>query len=195
MPEPHPGSIAAIIILAYLLGSLSFGIIYSRLRGTDVRTQDLPGGSGIYRSYGLGPAITVVILDVLKGALAAYAAQRLTPGWEWTAVFAVVTGHNYPIYFRFNGGGGIAPFIGALAVTAPLTITATLAVALTFMPLYKRFLQVRIGLNVIPATAAVALPIGLLIAARTGGWRDLLAGAVAMAVRAAHLLKQEPPKT
>lgn len=177
-------------LLAYLLGSLSFGILYSRARGGDVRDRDMPGGSGIYRQYGLAAALLVVALDIGKGALAASLALALAPDWTWLAVFAVVLGHNYPVFFRFDGGGGIAPLIGALLVVTPLPTIVTLAVAFSLMPLYKRFLQSRLRLNVIPVATALALPVGMLVAARQGGLPDLFAGALAMAVRAVHLLRR-----
>lgn len=181
---------AFVALLAYLLGSLSFGILYSRARGEDVRRVDAPGGSGIYRQYGWRAALLVVALDVLKGVLAVLLARLLAPEWTWLAVLGVVLGHNYPVFFRFDGGGGIAPLLGALSVSAPVALTAALAGAFVFMPLYRALLQPRLKLNVIPAAAALAVPLGLLIAARAGGLPDVLAGGAAMAVRAVQLLRQ-----
>lgn len=175
--------------LAYLLGSLSFGILYSRWRGGDVRTVDAPGASGIYRQYGLGPALLVMILDVLKGVLAVMFALNWAPDWTWVAVFMVVFGHNYPVYFRFDGGGGIAPLIGALLVSAPAALALTLVIGVLVMPVYRYFFQAHVKLNVIPVATAVAVPIGLMFAARSGELPEFLAGSAAMAVRALHLLK------
>lgn len=177
-------------LLAYLLGSLSFGILYSRLRGRDVRQVDAPGGSGIYRQYGLGPAILVTVLDILKGAAAVAVAQSIAPGAVWLAVAAVILGHNYPVFFRFDGGGGIAPLLGALALCAPLPITAMVVVGLLFMPIYKATLQQRLKFNVIPAATALAVPVGLAVAARTADVPEVASGILAMAVRAIHLLRQ-----
>jgi acyl-phosphate glycerol 3-phosphate acyltransferase len=176
-------------VSAYLLGSVSFGILYSRLRGRDVREVDAPGGSGIYRQYGLWPALTVTLLDILKGTLAALLARVVDPQFVWLAVGAVVLGHNYPVFFRFDGGGGIAPLLGGLALAAPVALLALLGTAALFMPLYKAALQRTVKLNVIPATAVVAVPVGLVVAALYGGLAAMLAGALAMAVRAVHLLR------
>ncbi|PYE51095.1 glycerol-3-phosphate acyltransferase [Deinococcus yavapaiensis] len=181
-----------IAIAAYLLGSLSFGILYSRLRGGDIRERDLPGGSGIYRQYGLAAAILVVALDMLKGVLAVLFAYAVAPDFTWLACAFVVLGHTYPVFYRFDGGGGIAPLLGALAVVAPLPLAVMLIVALAFMPLYTRFLQPTFKIYPIPAATVLAVPLGLLLAARFGGVWDLLAGGLAMFVRALQLLRKKP---
>ena len=177
-----------VALLAYLLGSLSAGILYSRARGQDVRDRDLPGGSGMYRQYGARVAILVTLLDALKGVAAVLIARALTPDTTWVATLFVVLGHCYPAYFRLNGGGGIAPLIGALLAAAPTTIGLTALVALAVMAPYKWLLQRTVRLNVVPVATAVAVPVGLLFALRHGGFADLLAGGAAMLIRAAHLL-------
>lgn len=182
----------AVALAAYLLGSLSFGILYSRLRGGDIRDRDLPGGSGVYRQYGLGAAVLVVALDVLKGVLAVLIARAIDPDLTWIACAFVVLGHTYPVFFRFDGGGGIAPLLGALGVVAPLPLAVMLLVAFAFMPLYKRFLQPALKIYPIPAATVLVVPIGLLLAVRFGGVWDLLAGGLAMFVRALQLLGKKP---
>ncbi|AFZ68410.1 glycerol-3-phosphate acyltransferase [Deinococcus peraridilitoris] len=179
-----------VALIAYLLGSLIFGVIYSRARGHDVRAHDAPGASGIYRQYGIFAALLVFVLDILKGSLAVLAAQLLAPDWTWLAVGAVIIGHNYPVFFGFNGGAGIAPLIGALAVSSPVVLLVVLGVGLLFIPLYRRLWQTRLKLAAVPAASLLAVPLGLLFAARTGELPELLAGAVAMAVRSVQLLRQ-----
>lgn len=174
--------------LAYLLGSLSAGILYSRMRGQDVRDHDLPGGSGMYRQYGARVAVLVTFLDAAKGAAAVLIARALTPDATWIATLFVVLGHCYPAYFRFNGGGGIAPLLGALLAAAPVTLGLTALVALLVMAPYKWLLQRTVRLNVVPVATAIAVPVGLLFATRHGGFADLLAGGAGMLLRAAHLL-------
>jgi len=188
MPADMP---LAAFFVCYLLGSLVAGVLYSRLRGEDIRARDLPGGSGTYRQYGLAAAVGVSLFDILKGAAAALLAGALAPGHAWVGALGVVLGHCYPLFFRFRGGGGVAPLLGALLVAAPLTLAGTLLAALAVIPLYRRTLQPRVGLNAIPAAAAVAVPLGGLLALRYGGLPDLLAGGAAMAVRAADLLARE----
>lgn len=183
-------SLAAAFVLSYLLGSLVAGVVYSRRRGDDIRGRDLPGGSGTYRQYGRGAAVLVSALDILKGALAVWLAAEVAPGSGALATFGVVLGHCYPVFFGWRGGGGIAPFLGAMLVVAPWTILATLALALAVIPLYKATAQSRLRLNAIPFAAALALPVGALIAARLGGLGAFLAGSAAMALRAGHLLAE-----
>lgn len=176
-------------LVSYLLGSLVAGILYSRLRGEDIRGRDLPGGSGTYRQYGRGAAIAVTLADALKGALAVALARWIAPDFTWLATLMVVLGHCYPVLFRFRGGGGIAPFLGALLVAAPLTLAGLLAFALAVIPVYKATLQPRLKLNAVPFATVVSLPVGALLAASLGGLPDLLAGFAVMGVRAVHLLR------
>lgn len=177
-----------VAVLSYLLGSLVTGVLYSRARGADILGRDLPGGSGTYRQFGRNAAILVTAGDILKGVLAALMARALIPEQAWIATLAVVLGHCYPLFFRFRGGGGIAPLMGALLVVAPLTLLGTLALGLALIPLYRATLQSRLNLNAVPFATAVAVPLGVLLSLRYGGLADLLAGGAAMAVRAAHLL-------
>lgn len=184
-----PGVLAVLMFtLSYLLGSLVSGILYSRYRGEDIRSRDLPGGSGTFRQYGRQAAILVSGLDILKGVLAAALTRFIAPELVWLAVGAVVLGHCYPVFFRFRGGGGIAPFLGGMLVAAPWTTLGTLATALVIIPLYKATLQNRLKLNAIPFATGIAVPVGLLLAGRYGGMAAFLAGSGAMALRAAHLL-------
>ncbi len=183
-----------VAVLSYLLGSLVTGVLYSRARGADILGRDLPGGSGTYRQFGRNAAILVTAGDILKGALAVLLARVLTPELTWLATLAVVLGHCYPLFFRFRGGGGIAPLMGALLVSAPLILLGMLAVALTLIPLYRATLQGHLKLNAVPFATAVAVPVGLLLSLREGGLADLLAGGAAMAVRAIHLLAFPAPQ-
>ncbi|MFC3832173.1 MULTISPECIES: glycerol-3-phosphate acyltransferase [Deinococcus] len=181
-----------VFAVSYLLGSLVAGVLYSRRRGEDIRGRDLPGGSGTYRQYGVGAAVLVTVLDIVKGAVAAGVGLILAPEATWVAMLGVVLGHCYPLYFRFQGGGGIAPLLGALLVAAPLTLAGMVGTGLLLIPLYRATLQSRVNLNAVPFATAVAVPVGLLLATRYGGLSDLLAGGAAMAVRAAHLLVRPP---
>lgn len=177
-----------VAVLSYLLGSVVVGVLYSRARGADIQGRDLPGGSGTYRQFGRNAAILVTAGDILKGVLAVALARLLTPELIWPATLAVVLGHCYPVFFRFRGGGGIAPLMGALLVAAPLLLLGTLALGLSLIPLYRATLQGRLKLNAVPFATAVAVPMGLLLSLRYGGLADLLAGGAVMAVRAVHLL-------
>ena len=109
------------IVLSYLVGSISFSVLYGKLiKGVDVRNHGSgnAGATNTLRVLGIGPAITALTLDLLKGMGSVYLARSLSPE-EWLPVvcgIAAIIGHNWPIWFRFKGGKGIATAIGVLSV-------------------------------------------------------------------------------
>lgn len=111
------------IIGSYLLGSLNFAIIFSKfLKKADIRERDHAGASGVFRQYGPFLGTLTLILDLLKGAVVGYLAIILSIG-TWGLVLsglAVVAGHDWPIFFGFSGGGGLATLFGFLVVTLPV---------------------------------------------------------------------------
>ena len=117
--------IAAMIVLAYLLGSISSAILLCRLyHYPDPRTAGSgnPGATNMLRLHGILPAIFVLFFDILKGALPVYSAYLLgiTPiGLSFVAIAACL-GHIYPIYFQFKGGKGVATAFGAITPIDPL---------------------------------------------------------------------------
>ncbi len=100
-------------ILAYLLGSLSFAILLSRLAGgPDPRAERLadPGATNMLRVAGKKLAVMTLIGDLVKGLLPVLLAKLLgQPAAEqaWIGLAAVL-GHLYPLYFHFRGGKGVA---------------------------------------------------------------------------------------
>lgn len=113
-----------LVILSYLIGSISFACIISRLfKGIDIRTvgDKNAGAANIYRHVGLIPAILVFMLDTLKGAavilLASYFGAPLII--IFGCGFSVIVGHTWPIFFRFRGGRGVATVVGILLVLMP----------------------------------------------------------------------------
>lgn len=104
-----------IIILGYFIGSLTWGIILTKvIKKSDVREKDYPGGSGVTRQFGLGLGSIVGLLDILKGSLIAYIAIKYSKT-DLTIILSYITlilGNNYPIYFRFKGGQGVGATIG-----------------------------------------------------------------------------------
>jgi acyl phosphate:glycerol-3-phosphate acyltransferase len=183
----------ALVAMAYLVGSVQTGVIYSRLRGADIRGQDAPGGSGIYRTYGLKPAILVTVLDMAKGALVAFVALNLEPAALPWAILAVVLGHNYPIFFGFNGGAGIAPGYGTLLVARSWDALSLLVLLIVVGAVYKYTLQRWLGIFVIPFASFVSLAIMLTINYVKGqGFIEMLVFTLAMTVRSVQLLLQKP---
>lgn len=111
---------------AYFSGSVLFAIPVSRLwRLPDPRTINSgnPGASNVYRSGGAAPAAATLILDALKGALPVWLAQLAGLSVPVQAMIALcaVTGHMVPLFYRFQGGKGVATALGCGLVLAPLT--------------------------------------------------------------------------
>jgi len=117
--------------IAYLLGSIDFGVIVPRMFGVDIYATGSgnPGTSNVFRSLGKGPAALVLFGDGAKGALAA-AIGTLWAGTvsntvsvETLAVacaFFAVVGHVLPVWHRFHGGRGVATAIGGAIFLAPV---------------------------------------------------------------------------
>jgi glycerol-3-phosphate acyltransferase PlsY len=125
----------ALLVAAYLLGSLSGSLLLGRLRGVDIRTlgSGNAGGTNALRTQGWRFALGVVLVDVGKGALAAWLATRVMPGpthatWILAAVLAAVAGHVWPVFHGFRGGKGAATLVGGLAVAWPQALVPVLAV-------------------------------------------------------------------
>jgi glycerol-3-phosphate acyltransferase PlsY len=125
----------ALLVAAYLLGSLSGSLLLGRLRGVDIRTQGSgnAGGTNALRTQGWRFALGVVLIDVGKGALAAALAMRLAhalpgTGWAFAAVLAAVVGHVWPVFHGFRGGKGAATLVGGLAVLWPQALVPVLGV-------------------------------------------------------------------
>jgi acyl-phosphate glycerol 3-phosphate acyltransferase len=120
-------------VVAYLIGGISFSRIVTHLVAPDVDLENVHfptanGGEGQrLRSVGattasleLGPkaGCTIGILDILKAVVLVLALKLLYPGdyYHLIAAVFVVVGHNWPVYFRFKGGGGISPTYGGFFV-------------------------------------------------------------------------------
>jgi glycerol-3-phosphate acyltransferase PlsY len=112
------------IVLSYLLGSISFSILTARwLRKIDIRQHGSgnAGATNTLRVLGKGPAIGVFLLDIAKGSAAVLLGFWIGDESEWVPVLCglvAIAGHNWPIYFHFKGGKGVATTIGALVIWA-----------------------------------------------------------------------------
>jgi glycerol-3-phosphate acyltransferase PlsY len=125
----------AAIVMAYLIGSLSFAVIVSRAMGlSDPRSYGSknPGATNVLRSGNKAAAILTLLLDALKGYVPVLAAQLLAPRFgfgEFTiglVGLAAFLGHLWPVFFKFEGGKGVATAAGALLAINPLLGAATL---------------------------------------------------------------------
>jgi glycerol-3-phosphate acyltransferase PlsY len=135
------------VIIAYLIGSISFGFVIGRMaKGIDIRNHGSgnAGATNTYRVMGKQLAIMVLLLDVAKAVLAIWIAKWMAVDQIWVAIcagIAVISGHNWPVFFGFRGGKGVASTIGVMAMLcffptliagmiAILTITITRYVSL-----------------------------------------------------------------
>ncbi|WP_199614972.1 glycerol-3-phosphate 1-O-acyltransferase PlsY [Paenibacillus alkalitolerans] len=112
---------ALAVVLSYLIGSVSFSFLFGKIgKGIDIRKHGSgnAGATNTLRVLGLGPALLVLALDIGKGVLAVWIGKWIDPGNLWLAItagFAVIVGHNWPVFFAFRGGKGIATTIGVVA--------------------------------------------------------------------------------
>ena len=132
----HP---LTVVVLAYLLGSLSFAVIVSKFMGlSDPRSYGSknPGATNVLRSGNKKAAVLTLLFDAVKGCvpvavLLQYGATYgLTEGVAAAAGLAAFLGHLYPVFFKFEGGKGVATALGVLMGISPLL---GLAVAITWL--------------------------------------------------------------
>ena len=146
----------AALAIGYLLGSIPFGLILTRLSGKgDVRAigSGNIGATNVLRTGSKGLAAATLILDCLKATAAILVARRLfgEEVYAFAATGAIV-GHLYPVWLRFKGGKGVATFLGVLI---PLLPMAAIVYAVVWLGL---LLLVRIS-SVAGIAAAVSAPI------------------------------------
>ncbi|KPF79448.1 glycerol-3-phosphate 1-O-acyltransferase PlsY [Novosphingobium sp. AAP93] len=113
-----------IVALAYLLGSVPFGLLLTSFYGAgDLRSigSGNIGATNVLRTGRKGLAAATLLLDLAKGAAAVILARQLFLGTEALAAFAAVIGHCFPVWLRFNGGKGVATTMGvALGLAWPI---------------------------------------------------------------------------
>ncbi|WP_186237576.1 glycerol-3-phosphate 1-O-acyltransferase PlsY [Burkholderia gladioli] len=119
-------------VAAYLIGSVSFAVVVSALMGlADPRSYGSknPGATNVLRSGNKKAAILTLLGDAFKGWLAVWLVRHFGIGGELgvaLAAIAVFLGHLYPIFFRFQGGKGVATAAGVLLAISPALGIATL---------------------------------------------------------------------
>jgi glycerol-3-phosphate acyltransferase PlsY len=106
------------MLLGYLLGSIPFGVLLTRIAGAgDLRTigSGNIGATNVLRTGRKGLAALTLILDGLKGTAAVLIVGALAPGCEPLAAAGALFGHLYPVWLRFRGGKGVATLFGVMA--------------------------------------------------------------------------------
>jgi glycerol-3-phosphate acyltransferase PlsY len=149
---------AAVIVIAYLLGSIPFGYLIVRaMQGADVRETG-SGGTGatnVSRRAGKAAGLITLLLDALKGA-AAVAIAKLIVGapifgavrhvssiienaewWVAAAAIAAIVGHIFPVWLRFRGGKGVATGVGVFLMLAPIAVAFAAPVFLVVVMLTR----------------------------------------------------------
>jgi acyl phosphate:glycerol-3-phosphate acyltransferase len=164
-----------LILAAYLLGSLSGSLLLGKLRGVDIRTQGSgnAGGTNAFRTQGAKFALGVIVIDIGKGALAAWLGLRFAQGahatWlPYATAFAASIGHVWPVWHGFRGGKGAATVVGGVAVLWPAVVPVLLAVWLCGLILtgYVGLSTVLAGISLIVlalATHADAIRLGFAV--------------------------------
>lgn len=131
------------ILAAYLIGSISFAIVLSKIFGMqDPRSygSNNPGATNMLRSGRKKIALLTLLGDGFKGFLPVFLAHQLTdlPVAPLAAIaLAAFIGHLYPIFFQFKGGKGVATFLGAILALSPPIGAATLVVWLIVAALMR----------------------------------------------------------
>ncbi len=192
--ELDPLAVLAIgTVLAYLIGSLSFAVIISQLFGlADPRSYGSgnPGATNVLRSGNKGAAVLTLLFDALKGYVPVLIAQRY--GLDALGVTAVglgaFIGHIWPVFFKFEGGKGVATAAGVLLGYAPalggLVLLVWLGIAVVFRYSSLAALTAALSAPLIqylgwgwgPATVGCMVMSALLIWRHEANIRKLLAG-------------------
>ena len=143
---------------AYLLGSIPFGLILSKLfAGSDIRKSGSGniGATNVTRVVGPAAGILTLVLDVAKGAAAVWLAGRFTEQNSTALILAAILallGHCFPVWLGFKGGKGVATALGVFLMLSPL---AALSALLVFIFVSIAWRYVSLG----SVSAAAAMPL------------------------------------
>lgn len=163
-------TVFAFIAGAYVVGSLSFAVIVSKLMGIeDPRTYGSrnPGATNVLRSGKKTAAILTLLGDGLKGLLVVFVAQKFGPqlgvnaaGVAWSAL-AVIVGHMWPMFFNLQGGKGVATAIGVMFGLNPWVGLAVVATWLLVAAIWRySSLAAMLSLGLAPLYGAFLMPRG-----------------------------------
>ncbi|MBU2602170.1 MAG: glycerol-3-phosphate 1-O-acyltransferase PlsY [Actinobacteria bacterium] len=149
-------TVAALVVGAYLIGSLSPSVLLGKaVRGIDIRDHGSgnAGATNAFRVLGTPLGGVVLLLDVAKGFAPVMAARFVVePDWTVLVALAAIAGHNYSIFLRGRGGKGVATGAGVLLAMMPISLVMLLGV----------FAVVLLSTSFVSAasvTAAVGLPV------------------------------------
>ena len=172
-----------LVLAAYLLGSVPFGLLIARVKGVDIRRQGSGnvGATNVGRVLGRWWGIAVFLLDSLKGLASTIAAAELIrrhPGAPWTATSAYrdvvwlgigtacIVGSIFPLYLRFRGGKGVAASLGVILGVYPYLTWP----GLTALLLWAIVVKVSGFISLGSIVAVGTLPIGFVLFSWILGW-------------------------
>ncbi|WP_394658195.1 glycerol-3-phosphate 1-O-acyltransferase PlsY [uncultured Novosphingobium sp.] len=147
------------IALGYLLGSIPFGLLLTRLTGAgDLRSigSGNIGATNVLRTGRKGLAATTLLLDLAKGLVAVLLARSIWPGAEPFAAVAAVVGHCFPVWLGFRGGKGVATLAG-------VSFGLAWPIGLVYAGLWLGMLAIARISSVGGMSAAVGAPIAALV--------------------------------
>lgn len=154
---------AAVVVVAYLIGGIPWGVVIAKMTGgPDPRTigSGRTGGANVMRALGPRAAAASGLLDVLKGVIAVLIAVAVGGSLvvQILAALAAIVGHSRSVFIGFSGGRGIAPGFGGLLVIYPLA-------ALVVLPVFVVILLVArySSLASLTATAVGALTVLVIV--------------------------------
>lgn len=121
-----------LLIAAFVLGSIPFGIITAKVKGIDLKQVGSGniGATNVLRSLGKWPAVITLLGDILKGTLAVAIGKYsgVEPLYEGLIGIAAISGHSFSIFLGFKGGKGVATSLGVLLMYTPHVALVTLVV-------------------------------------------------------------------
>ena len=150
-------TVAILIALSYVIGSIPFGLLISKAKGVDIRKQGSGniGATNVLRCLGKPLGISCFVLDALKGYLPAALFPligKVDPTFGILFGTAAILGHNFPIFLNFKGGKGVATSAGVLLGVAPLAVAIGL---LAWILVFKISGYVSLG-SIIAALVVIA---------------------------------------
>jgi glycerol-3-phosphate acyltransferase PlsY len=155
---------AAVVLAAYLIGSIPFALILTRRWGADLRQVGSGnlGAANVMRASGVGAGVLVAALDIAKGAASVWMAERVggDAALPAAAGLAAIVGHVYPVWLRFRGGKGVATACGVFSILTPLAVPPALAIfaAVVWLTQYVSLGSVLASMAVPPIAYALGSP-------------------------------------
>jgi glycerol-3-phosphate acyltransferase PlsY len=185
---------AALVVAAYLLGSIPFSFLVVKLvAGADIRQHGSRnvGATNVARSFGKLPGVVALLLDLAKGWAAVAAAKwivarpewsapmRSTAFWVTLAAVIAVLAHMFPVWLKFHGGKGVATAAGAFLAIDPMAFGAGLIV----------FVIVIVATRVVSLASilsAASIPIFLRFLTHAPFWTVVLSIVISIAIIVKH---------